>query len=70
MPEARLTILRSPDGETNWTPVSPEDVPEWLKAPEVMGRLVNGEMAQGPVSMVLPDEMRPWFRAEPVPTLQ
>lgn len=53
--------LRGPDGEVkyanvvvlkkahqnarNWEPVKPEDVPEWLKAPEVMGQLVKGQCA-------------------------
>jgi hypothetical protein len=63
MPDARLIILRSANGEDDWTPVKPEDVPDWLKDPVVMGRLVAGNMAQGPVNVVLPDELRPWFRA-------
>ena len=69
MPDARLIILRSANGEDGWTPVKPDDVPAWLKEPDVMGRLVAGEMAQGPVNVLLPDEMRPWFRAEKAQTV-
>ena len=70
MPEALLVILRSPNGEDGWEPVKPEDVPDWLKDPMVMSYLVDGQMAQGKVNVVLPDELRPWYRAELVPTLQ
>jgi hypothetical protein len=68
--EARLIILRSPDGESDWTPVMPDQVPEWLKDPVVVGRLVNGEMAQGPSGILLPDQFHPWYRAERAPTIQ
>ena len=64
MPEALMIILRSPNGEDGWTPVKPEDVPDWLKEPDAMGRLVDGYMAQGPVNIILPDENRPWYRAQ------
>jgi len=77
MPDARLVILRSANGEDDWTPVKPEDVPDWLRDPDVMGRLVAGYIAQGPVGVaprhkagiLLPDELRPWygaFMAEPL----
>jgi len=70
MPDARLIILRSADGEKDWTPVLPDQVPAWLKDPRVIGALVDGgTMAQGPVGVILPDEIRPWYRAERVPTL-
>ena len=63
MPDARLVILRSANGEDDWTPVKPEDVPDWLRDPDVMGRLVAGNIAQGPVNVLLPDELRPWYGA-------
>ena len=69
MPEARLVILRSPNGEDGWETVNPKDVPDWLQDPAVMGRLVDGEMAQGPVNVVLPDELRPWYKAVLVETI-
>lgn len=53
----RLVFLSSTDEET-WTPVRPEDVPEWVKHQDVLGNLANGDMArdeaQGPE----------WYRAE------
>ena len=64
MPDAMMIVYRSPDGEKDWTMVPPADVPDWVKAPDVMGRLVRGEMARGPINLMLPDEMRPWYRVE------
>lgn len=43
MKQALLVICRSPNGRDNWVPVMPLDVPAWVQAPEVMGRLVAGE---------------------------
>lgn len=45
MTRGTLIILSSPNGETDWTPVKPADVPAWIKDdPDVLGRLVeNGE---------------------------
>lgn len=67
MPQARLVILESPNGRDHWRPLKPDEVPEWLKAPEVMAKLVEGEMAQRKKSdagVVLPETM-PWYRAQP-----
>ena len=70
MPEARLIVFRSPNGETDWQPVLPEDVPEWLKDPAVLGRLVDEQtMAQGPSGVILPDELHPWYRVERAPAV-
>ncbi len=43
---ANLVIYRSATGEAPWTPVMHEDVPADIKEPEVMGRMVNGEMCK------------------------
>lgn len=60
-------IYKSPDGENNWTPVKPEDVPGWIKEPDVMARLVKGEMARNDRSALLvPEDARPWYRAHVV----
>lgn len=62
---AVLVIYQSPNGQDNWEPVKPEDVPEWLKKPDVMGRLVNGYTARFEgTGLLLPDGIRPWYRAE------
>jgi hypothetical protein len=42
--EAFLVIFKSADGKTGWSPVKPEDVPEWVKTPVHIGRIMNGEM--------------------------
>lgn len=44
--QGMLIIYRSPDGADAWEPVKTVDVPEWIKSPEVMGRIVNGEVCQ------------------------
>ena len=43
--QATLVIMASADGE-KWGPVKPESVPEWVKRPDVMARLVEGEACQ------------------------
>jgi hypothetical protein len=53
-----LVILRSENGRDGWKPVLPADVPEWLKNPDVMHKLVNGEMAMDP------RKGTEWYRAE------
>lgn len=42
--QAMLVIFRSDDGQSGWTPVKPEDVPEWVKSPTTIGRIMDGEM--------------------------
>ena len=66
MPEAMLIFYRSLDGETDWEPLKIDEIPEWLKAPDVVGHLVAGEMAQADSNVLIPDEVRPWYRAEQV----
>lgn len=44
---ANLVIYKSDDGK-KWAVVKPEDVPDWIKNPDVMHHLVNGETAQAP----------------------
>lgn len=41
--QAMLVIFSSPHGRGEWTLVKPEDVPEWVKDPDNMARLVEGE---------------------------
>lgn len=56
---AWMVIESSPIGKDDsiWTPVMPEDLPEWVKDPEVMGKMRNGEK----VSMN-PDKGTVWYR--------
>ncbi len=44
--QALLVFLKSADGETNWAPVLPADVPAWAKADDCLRRFMAGEMAQ------------------------
>lgn len=62
MTEAMLVIYVSETGRDKWLPVLPDDVPAWIKAPKVMGRLVAGEMCIDPRS----ETEHRWFRAEKV----
>lgn len=56
-----LVILKSDNGRDGWTPVMPEDVPEWVKAPDNMARLVAGEMCMKPDEG---EKGSAWYRAE------
>ena len=47
--QAVFVIWRSQDGRTGWEKVKPEDVPEWVTHPAVLGRLVNGDMCMDPM---------------------
>lgn len=45
--QANLVIMQSEDGE-NWSPVQQADVPEWVRKPEVIAQLAEGNACQGP----------------------
>lgn len=67
MPEGLLVIYVSEDDGETWAPLKPEDVPAWVKAPDVLGRLVAGEIAKREFvgGMAVRDDYRfPWYRAE------
>lgn len=61
--QANLIIFSSPNGRDHWEPILPEEVPEWLKAPDVMARLVAGEEC-----MHARESENRWFYAEHVPS--
>lgn len=46
--QAVFVIWASEDGRENWYKVKPDDVPDWVKHPSVLGRLVNGDMCMSP----------------------
>ena len=58
--QAVLVVFESPNGRDQWKPLVASDVPEWVRHPDVMGRLVAGEQcmdaAQG-------DKGSKWYRA-------
>jgi len=51
-----IVVYESKDG-VKWFPVYPCDVPDAIKDPAVMGRMMKGEMAMAPDSDI-------WYRAE------
>jgi len=61
--QAQLVIYQSESGRDGWKPVLPEAVPAWVKDPDVMGRLVAGEMCMDPKCG---DKGSAWYRAEQV----
>lgn len=65
MKHAMLVIYVSENGRNGWKPVAPEHVPEWVKAPDVMGRLVAGEQC---MDAKVGDRGSDWYRGEKVLT--
>ncbi len=63
MSQARLVIYRSPTGRDNWEPVNQSEVPDWVKEPRVMGRLVAGEMC---CDTQIGDKGSDWYMARKV----
>lgn len=57
MKAGKIVVYHSLDTE-HWTPILPNDVPDWVKEPETMGRLVQGDMAQS--------NGGGWYRAEKI----
>lgn len=58
---AKLVVEVSITGDPPWHPVKSEEVPDWLKDPDVMGYLVEGGVAH------VPDLNTPYYRARRVP---
>ena len=58
-----LVIFKSANGRDGWKPVKPEDVPDWVKDPDNVSRLVDGEACMDPTSESGTD----WFMALPLP---
>lgn len=62
---ARIVVLCSADLDANvWAPVEPSEVPEFIKEPETMGRLVKGEMCHCNVVGAGGESGNLWYRAE------
>lgn len=60
MKQAHLVIYRSANGRDNWEPVMFDSVPEWVKTPEIMGRLIAGEQCMDAKEG---DSGSDWYRA-------
>lgn len=61
-----LVILTSPNGIDGWTPVKPDDVPSWVKDPDIVARMVDGEACMDDTQ----ESGTNWFLALPMPTPQ
>ncbi len=57
---AMLIIYASPDGNTGWIPVLPADVPDWVKDPDILGKMIAGQMCQNPNSV----SRTTWYQAK------
>jgi len=58
--QAMLIIYVSPNGRDGWKPLLSDAVPEWVKAPDIMGRLVAGEMCMDAAQGTSGSD---WFKA-------
>lgn len=46
--QVRMVIQRSENGRDNWQPVKPNDVPDWVKDPDNITKLIQGEQCMRP----------------------
>lgn len=53
-----IVVFRSPDGEKDWQIIAPAEVPEFVKDPDTMGRLMAGDIVRNV------DVSQWWYRAE------
>ena len=61
-----LVIFASDNGMDGWVPVLPAEVPEWMKDPDNLARLIDGEACQN-LSEASGEK---WFIALRLPTAQ
>ena len=64
MRKIKLVVYRSTNGRDGWQPVSESQVPDWVKEPAVIGRMMQGEQCMDPRSTSGSD----WFKAQRVIT--
>ena len=72
----RAIVYRAEHPDGPWEPVKPEDVPEWVKEQEVLGRLLQGMMAMDKEGEIFTGSNNEpfeygseWYRAEELPAL-
>jgi hypothetical protein len=63
--QAVLVVYASTNGRDNWHPLLSAEVPEWVKAPDTMGRLVAGEQC---MDVRQGESGSMWYRAERAPS--
>lgn len=66
MGHAMAIIFISRDDGKTWALVKPADVPEFVKKPDVMAKLLGdaGHMVQEKSEILAPVGLRSWYRAE------
>ncbi len=47
-----LVVFESADGINDWKPVDREQIPDWMRSPEVFDRLLAGEQVQNTAERV------------------
>ena len=67
----RFIVLRCDSGDPNkgpWEPVPIDDVPNWLRDPDVVGRLADEQTVarNEDLDSDIPVARRPWYRVERV----
>ena len=48
-----LVFFASPDGKNDWKPVNRDLLPDWLKKPEIVDRMIAGEQVWNTADKVL-----------------
>lgn len=61
---SRIVVYKSDTGRDKWLPVLPCDVPEFVKDPVTMGRLVAGEEC---MDAAVGHSGSAWYRALKIP---
>ena len=64
--QAKLVIYTSPNARNPWRPLLQHEVPDWVQRPDIMGRLVRGEMCMDPTRG---DKGSDWYKAVKVGAL-
>lgn len=69
MPEALIIVYASENGRDGWAPVMPADIPEFVKDPDCMGKLLAGYQVMDPS---MGETGSRWYRAAKyeAPTIQ
>lgn len=62
--EALVVVYESDNGRDDWRPIKPDKVPEFVKDPDTMGRLLAGEEC---MDVSAGDRGGAWYRAIRMP---
>ena len=65
MKQHALIIFESVTGRDQWKPILPSDVPEWVKDPDIIARMMDGEIC---MNAAIGDKGSLWYYAEQAPS--